>query len=192
MTLFEDNLSPSLLFDQQGSDPSTPSADEWRLYFKSGGLYHISDTGAVVGPLTAGGAGLGAWTTFTPTWTSDGSAPTLGDGILTGRYKALDSKTYCINIFFQFGSTSDNGTGNYSFALPGGVTTAAYVQSLAGIVLDAGTRFYMNNGYIDASDTKVTWIVNSEAGGAGRTGETTPMTFAVGDQIILSGTIEVV
>lgn len=134
---------------------------------------------------------VGALTSFTPTWTSDGTAVALGDGILTGRYQQLGPNTYFISIFFQAGSTSTYGTGNYSFALPAGLTSAAQVQILAGVVLDSGTRYYVATGYVDASATKVTWIVQTESGGAGRVGQTTPQTWAVGDQCILTGTIEV-
>jgi len=42
-------------WDEQGSDPSTPTSGKWKLYFKSDGLYLIDDTGLVMGPL-----GLGA------------------------------------------------------------------------------------------------------------------------------------
>ncbi len=35
----------SLLF-QEGSAPSTPASTKWKLYFKTGGLYIIDDTGA--------------------------------------------------------------------------------------------------------------------------------------------------
>lgn len=39
-------------FKELASDPSTPATGQWRLYFKSGGLYHIDDTGSVTGPLS--------------------------------------------------------------------------------------------------------------------------------------------
>src|SRR5687768_16234214 len=48
-TLDTDGLS----FQEQGSDPATPASTDWRLYFKSGGMYHIDDAGAVTGPLGA-------------------------------------------------------------------------------------------------------------------------------------------
>lgn len=57
MAGIDDIEIPSLLFDQQSSDPSTPGSDLWRLYFKSGGLYAIDDAGTVVGPFAAAGGG---------------------------------------------------------------------------------------------------------------------------------------
>lgn len=44
-------------WDEQGSDPATPAANTWKLYFKAGGLYLIDDTGTVLGPLGTGSGG---------------------------------------------------------------------------------------------------------------------------------------
>lgn len=38
-------------FQEQGAAPSTPASTKWRLYFKSGGLYVVEDTGTEYGPL---------------------------------------------------------------------------------------------------------------------------------------------
>lgn len=42
-------------WSEQGSDPSTPAANKWKLYFKAGGLYLIDDAAAVTGPLGTSG-----------------------------------------------------------------------------------------------------------------------------------------
>lgn len=198
----------SLLYRDNGSSWDTLSTSGLTNPMTTKGDVIMGDTAGVPARLAAGTSGqvltangaaafpswqalLGTWTTYSPTWTSDGSAPTLSNGTLTGRYKQLDSKTYAIQINFVFGSLSSAGTGNYSFSLPAGLTSGALVQVLAGVVLDSGTRYYLGAGYIAAGGTTVTWIVNSESGGAGRTGQTTPMTFATGDEINLSGIIEV-
>ena len=38
---------------EEAADPTTPSTGDWILYFKSGGLYIIDDTGTVTGPLAS-------------------------------------------------------------------------------------------------------------------------------------------
>jgi hypothetical protein len=38
-------------WDEQGSDPTTPAANKWKLFFKAGGLYLVDDAGVVTGPL---------------------------------------------------------------------------------------------------------------------------------------------
>jgi hypothetical protein len=138
-----------------------------------------------------GGGGLGAWTDYTPTWGSDATAPTLGNATLTGRYKQLDSKTYAIRVHFVYGSTSSPGTGAFSFTLPAGLTTIATTQVIAGILLDTGTRYYLGNGWLGPSGTKIDYVVHSESGTAGRAGAGAPQTWATGDEIYMDGIIEV-
>lgn len=143
-------------------------------------------------PDGAGGAGLGAWTDYTPTWGASGTAPALGNGTLTGRYKALDSKTYAISIALTLGSTSTVGTGQFSFTLPGGLTSVARVQLMSAAVLDSGTAYFSATAWVAASDTKILHIVVADATGDRRAGGGVPVTYATGDQIIISGMYEVV
>lgn len=67
MTKASNNEFPSVLFDEQAGDPSTPASGFWRAYFKSDGLYVIDDAGVVTGPFgTGGGAGTIAGTILAP------------------------------------------------------------------------------------------------------------------------------
>ena len=61
-----------------------------------------------------------AWTIFTPTWTSSGTPPALGNGINVGYYCQVN-KVCFVNIQFAMGTTSTYGTGTYFWALPSGV-----------------------------------------------------------------------
>lgn len=58
-----------------------------------------------------------AWVADTPTWTSTGTAPALGNGILTRRWAQI-GKTVFFQIFLQIGSTTTIGTLNYRWGLP--------------------------------------------------------------------------
>ncbi len=49
----------SLLFDEQGSAPTTPATGFWRVYAKSDGLYVVDDAGTETGPLAVSGGGGG-------------------------------------------------------------------------------------------------------------------------------------
>lgn len=51
MAKISDVEIPSLLYDEQGSDPTTPASTLWRLYFKATGLFHRDDAGTVSGPM---------------------------------------------------------------------------------------------------------------------------------------------
>lgn len=59
----------------------------------------------------------GAWTPYTPTWSSSGTAPALGNGVIAGRYTRV-GRTITCHINLIPGSTTTFGTGNYSFTLP--------------------------------------------------------------------------
>jgi len=78
---------------------------------------------------------LGAWTTYTPTWTCSGTAPAIGNGTLSGRYQRLFGRTYLVQIYLLAGSTTTFGTGVWSFATPGGLSTAAAYPVGVGLAL---------------------------------------------------------
>lgn len=61
------------------------------------------------------------WISFTPTWTSSGTAPSIGNGTLAGRYKRVGDKAE-IQISMISGTTTTYGTGSYQFSLPSGVS----------------------------------------------------------------------
>jgi hypothetical protein len=47
-----DNAAISAIkFDELGAAPSTPAANDWKLYFKASGLFIIDDAGVELGPL---------------------------------------------------------------------------------------------------------------------------------------------
>lgn len=57
------------------------------------------------------------WTSYTPTWHSTGSAPSIGNGTITGRYAVVD-KICFVEIVVLWGSTTTNGSGAYRWGLP--------------------------------------------------------------------------
>lgn len=64
-------------------------------------------------------AAPGTWTDYTPAWTSTGTAPAIGNAVVTARYlQPANSKLVIVNARILFGSTSTFGTGGYSFSLP--------------------------------------------------------------------------
>lgn len=72
---------------ERSGDPTQPSAasGEWKLYFKSGGLYYMDDTGSVTGPLgTGGGGALNDLTDVTITSVTDNEV--LGYDTVSGNW----------------------------------------------------------------------------------------------------------
>lgn len=174
----------------EGAAPATPGTGEVRVYAKTDGLLYSKDdagTETLVSGGAGGGASLGAWTAYTPTWGS-GSPPTLGNGTLTGRYKALDSKTYLVRIHLVWGSTtSDASGGAWSFALPA-AAHATGRQMIPAHILDSGTDNKLAAAWITAGGSSITQVV-PEGGNAISAG--IPMTWANGDELNIEGYYEV-
>ncbi|MDX2759325.1 hypothetical protein PV367_10715 [Streptomyces europaeiscabiei] len=60
---------------------------------------------------------MGAWNTYTPTWTAETTNPAIGNGSLTGKY-AIVGKTCHFTMLMQFGSTTTYGSGDYFIGYP--------------------------------------------------------------------------
>jgi hypothetical protein len=118
-----DNEFPSVLFNEQGSDPSTPASGFWRLYTKAGGLYLIDDAAAVIGPFGAGGSAFsGARVTHSTTQSRASNSALIFDtedydtdayhttGGSNSRLTVPTTGKYHVGAF---GKTSAGAAGNY-------------------------------------------------------------------------------
>jgi hypothetical protein len=126
-----------------------------------------------------------AWETYTPTFTTTGTAPALGNGTLTGRYCRIN-KLVVAQIFFAYGSTTTSGTGSFLFSLPLTNTTTldAFFPIGYGYMLDnSAATCYIING--DRRNTVNKVGPRSAGGGFGDVTGTQPFTFAVNDNIYL-------
>lgn len=81
---------------------------------------------------------IAAWTAYTPSWTSTGTQPSLGNGSISGWYKSVGK--LCTAIFeVTFGTTTTFGSGTYGWSLPftaaspaGASSTLAYLGAARG------------------------------------------------------------
>jgi hypothetical protein len=125
---------------------------------------------------------LGAWTTYTPTWTSSGTAVALGNGVLVGKYIQI-GKTVHVRISLTMGSTTTFGTGFYQWLLP--VTAVSDIQAGSCLIRDTGTTDRGATAY-----TISTTQVVAAAGTGGVVTNINPQTFANTDVIIINITLE--
>lgn len=131
-----------------------------------------------------------AWETYTPTWTSTGTPPALGNGTLDGYYWRIN-KTVGVQIRFIAGGTTTFGTGRYRWALPVTASSAKPAYQIVGI-----------GRYRDASasvtaitaasfyDTDTAFISMMVAATNDFAEATNPVTWANGDTIQLSFTYQ--
>lgn len=124
---------------------------------------------------------------YTPIWQAATTNPVLGNGTLVGKfrqaYKAVD-----FAIALTMGSSTTYGTGNgYSLSLPVPPDPTVNFQT-TGMIVDTST----GDNYLVAADTvTVAGVLRLRLIGTlgimSTVGATAPMTFAVGDRILLNG-----
>jgi hypothetical protein len=128
------------------------------------------------------------WTSYTPTWNSTGTAPSLGNGTLQGLYLQVGKLVYVL-INFKAGSTTTYGTGNWQFSLPLDPKTlgaGAWGLVTAGYAEDAGIASYP----IQSSVSAGTFIEPITASGLNIT-PTVPFLWGTNDFVNLHLTMAV-
>ncbi|MGW1160354.1 hypothetical protein ACWD48_19480 [Streptomyces sp. NPDC002519] len=135
---------------------------------------------------------LGAWTSYTPTWTASTTNPSVGNGTLIGRYQ-LFGKTCHLQINLVTGSTTTYGSGTYTFALP--FTSA-----------NSGATYIGNAHLLQGSRYAGHFIISPASSGAGPSfpdstlspvtrhslwNQTMPLTFASTGQMRITATYEI-
>lgn len=128
-----------------------------------------------------------AWTAYTPSWTSTGTAVALGNGTITGSFRQI-GKTVQFKITLTMGSTTTYGTGSYLFSVPvtglGGANTPMLLSATA-FDSSAATRYALGG----QPSTTATVILYGY--GTANVSAAIPMTWAVGDILTLEGEYEV-
>lgn len=151
-------------------------------------LIAVLNGGSTYDVLAVGGSGPDwsslPFTAYTPTWTSSGTAPAIGNGTIVGRYARV-GKSVIGTVTFVAGSTTTFGTGSYRFSLP---------ISAAG---SAGVLIGNCNGFDASATASSLAVARIQASGAMEfiypaawptgtfttVGETSPWTWADGDSI---------
>jgi hypothetical protein len=90
---------------------SAKAADSAKL----GGVLHADYPQHVID--TALGENTGVWQAFTPTWSAPTTNPSLGNGVLDGRYVVFGTMCTLV-VGLVMGSTTTYGSGNWAFSLP--------------------------------------------------------------------------
>jgi len=134
------------------------------------------------------------WTSYTPSWTASGTAPSLGNGTLTGSYKQR-GKLVDFRFTLTTGSTSTYGTGIYRISLPVNAQNVN-VNTIIGngytVDVSAGTFFQIVGDTGDGAGvvTFRNFVSTGTFAFLGTLLQNSPMTFATGDQILFIGSYE--
>lgn len=156
----------------------------------------------------AGQGSVGGWQSYVPTWTTTGSAATIGNGTLRGYYARTGNIVH-YNIATVFGSSTNGGTGFYTWSLPIRAATRAgfewwgtckaysntgNVNFVGGAYVGSGNQVVQ--GFLPQSATNASCSTSGIRNSAtGATGEGIPTiagayTWTSGGNIILTGFYE--
>ena len=127
-------------------------------------------------------AGLQAtWDTYTPTWTGT-SNPSIGNGVLTGRYLRL-GKTIICTIVMQMGSTTTYGSGTWTITLPVASVWASQTDVSMGSahLFDTSATARKTGQVFNVGQSTVRIVTDS----ATLVGTAVPWTWATGDVLSL-------
>lgn len=133
---------------------------------------------------------------YTPSWTASGTAPSLGNGSISGKYHRSGKWLAC-DIYMQIGSTTTKGSGEWYFSLPSGLTIdTSYMTTVVTGVTVLGnvnanrTGTSDQGGFIVYQDTGKVKLVNQ-----GTTlaywNTTVPVTWGTSDQLSLKFTVPI-
>ena len=143
-----------------------------------------------IGPTGATGSfAITPWTTYSPIWTSTGTAPVLGNGSLTGRYVNIGA-TIVGELRLSLGSSTTRGTGSYRFSLP---TTgvAENFQPMGQVVVrdeGPGSTFFGTAIFNNGQDDRMELWIHSQSGSFDEgvpVAADTPFLFSVNDKILV-------
>ena len=161
-------------------------------------LYHTADASTlksdgnleVAGTLKVGGNTIqaGAWTTYTPTWTSSSGTPSIGNGTLTGSYCVI-GKTVFWDVSLVAGSTTTFGTGTNRFSPPVSISVVNTLCPIGqGILTDssAGVSYSLFVSQSNSTITALRQVVDPQLACSA----TSPITMASGDSIYFSAVAE--
>lgn len=125
------------------------------------------------------------WSQYVPAWTSTGSAPSIGNGTLLGRYRRSGT-TLHLQQRLVIGSTTTVGSGNVRLGIPSGMTLGPIQQVGTSIWWDASTGIFTRGSCIGEAGGPYLYSLLADA--------VTPSDssgLANGDVIIHGGTYEV-
>ena len=167
-------------------------ADNEVLAFDSASGLWKNKTASEAGLATAADFSNTAWTSYTPVVIADGGGFSLGNGVVTGRYKQI-GKTVSFYAKFIFGSTTSPGAGHWNFSLPVQAYDSNFTFSAA--ILDDGAAWYggIGNGNYTGSKTHFAVIIPGTSASVttwATVGNGGPFIWTDKDNITISGTYE--
>ena len=146
---------------------------------------------SLIGPTGPAASDSLAWNTFTPSWSSQNNPqPSLGNGVLAGRYKTIGKTTF-VSVKLTISSTTTLGTDGWRISLPvdaynndAAILPTTFLQN--GIQWLQGYSFTNYAG--QTSTVSPVWDRGSNASSV--VNSNTPFAWTSGDTITICGSYE--
>ena len=137
---------------------------------------------------------VGAWQSYTVSWTAATTNPSIGNGTLSGRYVQI-GKTCILVVGLVMGSTTTYGSGNWAFSLPkSAVNTAGINFYGVAHIRKSGTANYERIAEIipHVSTTVINAFIDPTPGSNSfNISATVPLTWGDGDALGFQITYEI-
>lgn len=129
------------------------------------------------------------WQSYTPSWTSSGTNPSIGNGSIVGAYSQA-GKLVNFRAQVTIGTTTTFGTGVYFLTTP--VAVLPFRWMFTGAVRDTSPLVtYAALGECTSGQSIALRVMPSTAGNSlTAMGQGTPITLASGDSFVISGSYE--
>lgn len=129
-------------------------------------------------------------TAYTPTWTSTGTAPVIGNGSMTGGYNVAGKRLW-LWIQLTAGSTTTFGTGSWIFGLPAGLVLAPGAWNFQANAIDTSAGgIYPLFGRPSSGGIALRALPTTAGNPLASINNTTPFTWANTDSLFINGSAE--
>jgi hypothetical protein len=131
----------------------------------------------------------GVFTSYTPTWSSTGSAPSIGNGSIVGKWWRQGQTVY-FSILLTAGSSTTFGSGAWKFTVPIAIESSGSLSFVvSGVAVDnsAGNAAFAvsSTGFLLSSSTVFElWV---PGGASNVVTPTAPMAWATSDVLEIVG-----
>lgn len=143
--------------------------------------------------LVQGSTGLAlegaTWSAFTVALTASGSAPVIGNGVVSGRYVKRGT-TVQARVYIKIGSTTQRGSGMWGFSLPLAARNDASLQvGVAHMGVFNGGRF-VGTFLAEPGSTAVSRLYFNSGSGETAVSHSWPVSLPAGSELIFQITYE--